>query len=68
MKNAKFTVLKDTLPNQKQFAVIVENSVNKITLGFEKEQLLDDWVKAIQAIEDDEYRALIALEPELKKK
>ena len=36
VKNAKFEILHDTLPSQKQYAMIVTNSVNTVTLGFEK--------------------------------
>lgn len=36
VKNAKFNIIKETLPTQKQFALEVENSVNKVTIGFEK--------------------------------
>lgn len=68
MKNAKFTYIKDTLPAQKQYAVLVENTVNKVTLGFEKEQLMEDWVKSIKSLDESEYQSRIIDEPALEKK
>lgn len=51
VRNSKTSIEKEEDIAKKPFSLVVENSVNKIRLGFEKEASAEEWVKAIKSLE-----------------
>ena len=54
-------------PEQKPFSFELVNSVNSVTLGFDKENIMSDWIDLIKKLDEDDF-AIIKDEKEPKDK
>lgn len=59
IKNSKYETIEETDPIKKPLSLVIENSVNKFVLGFDKEATLQEWKKAFQQIEHEENSMLM---------
>ena len=62
VKNAKLTRQYETIHPHKEFSVAIENSVNRVVFGFDKEQVMEDWIKAVKKL-NEEFVSVIAEPP-----
>ena len=51
VRNSKISIEKEEIDIAKRpFSLVVENSVNKVRIGFDKESVAEEWSKAIKSL------------------
>jgi hypothetical protein len=50
LKNVKIATAKEDNITKKPFAITIENAVNKLTLGFDQENSLNEWLSVIKDV------------------